>query len=236
MSIASVRAERNTIGTCESRRISRHSSTPPKPGQHHVEDRQRRLALAEGRQAVGAGAGHAHLEPVAAQALGRRLADHLVILDEQDLVRPELAHADSLEGCRGSHVGHVRFRRCCRRSSSSISTTRSSTTRAAPRPPGSRRASTAARRTGSTTPSARAGAWFWSRPRPAPHRPRRPAGGAAHHRRHRARATSGCRTTGCRARISTRLNELRDEAIAPLPGAIETLDALRGTRRARSGC
>ena len=72
-----------------------------------------------------------------------------------------------------------------------------------------------------------AGAWFWS--------------DADRHRTGRADLLEARRTIaatalgnlglpddGLSARISARLNELRDEAIAPLPGAIETLDVLRG--------
>ena len=72
-----------------------------------------------------------------------------------------------------------------------------------------------------------AGAWFWS--------------DADRHREGRAdlgraRATIvataletlGLPDDGLSERISTRLNVLRDEAIAPLPGAIDALDELRG--------
>jgi putative hydrolase of the HAD superfamily len=71
-----------------------------------------------------------------------------------------------------------------------------------------------------------AGAWFWS--------------DADRHRTGRADLLEARRTIaatalanlglpddGLSARISARLNELRDAAIAPLPGAIEALDALR---------
>jgi HAD superfamily hydrolase (TIGR01509 family) len=72
-----------------------------------------------------------------------------------------------------------------------------------------------------------AGAWFWA--------------DADRHRTGRADLLEARRTIaatalanlglpddGLSARISARLNQLRDEAIAPLPGAIETLDRLRG--------
>jgi len=72
-----------------------------------------------------------------------------------------------------------------------------------------------------------AGAWFWS--------------DADRHREGRADLGRARRTIvatalerlglpddGLSERISTRLNVLRDEAIAPLPGAIEALDELRG--------
>ncbi len=71
-----------------------------------------------------------------------------------------------------------------------------------------------------------AGAWFWSDP--------------DRHRTGRADLLVARRTIvetalerlglpddGLAQRVATRLNELRDEAIAPLPGAIETLDELR---------
>ncbi len=72
-----------------------------------------------------------------------------------------------------------------------------------------------------------AGAWFWS--------------DADRHRTGRADLLEARRTIaatalanlglpddGLSTRISARLNQLRDEAMAPLPGAIEALDVLRG--------
>jgi putative hydrolase of the HAD superfamily len=70
------------------------------------------------------------------------------------------------------------------------------------------------------------GAWFWS----DPDRHRMGRADLLEARRTiaaTALANLGLADDGLSTRISTRLNELRDEAIAPLPGAIEALDALR---------
>lgn len=71
-----------------------------------------------------------------------------------------------------------------------------------------------------------AGAWFWS----DPDRHRTGRSDLLEARRSiaaTALANLGLSDEGLAARISARLNALRDEAIAPLPGALETLDALR---------
>ncbi len=71
-----------------------------------------------------------------------------------------------------------------------------------------------------------AGAWFWA----DPDRHRTGRADLLEARRSiaaTALANLGLPDDGLAARISARLNALRDEAIAPLPGAIEALDVLR---------
>jgi putative hydrolase of the HAD superfamily len=71
-----------------------------------------------------------------------------------------------------------------------------------------------------------AGAWFWSEP----DRHRSGRADLLVARRtivETALARRGLPDDGLSGRIATRLNELRDAAIAPLPGAVEALDELR---------